>query len=62
MRSRTAAAIGPFDAGNPAWYGWIGERLLRFGSERDTRSLMQSFLGRPVTPEALIRLVQRCRL
>ncbi len=37
MRARTSEAIGPFDAGNPAWYGWLSERLLRFGSERDTR-------------------------
>ena len=29
-------AIGDFDAGNTAWYGWLSERLLQFGSERDT--------------------------
>jgi hypothetical protein len=61
MRARTVEAIGPFDAGNPAWFGWLGERLLRFGSERDTRSLMQELLGRPVSPDALLRQVGRCR-
>ena len=61
MRARTSEAVGPFDAGNAAWYGWLGERLLRFGSERDTRSLMQDLLGRPVSPAALLRQVRRCR-
>jgi hypothetical protein len=60
MRARTSAAIGPFDAGNAAWYGWLGEQLLRFGSERDTVSLMRELLGRPVAPDALLREIRRC--
>jgi hypothetical protein len=60
MRAGTSAAIGPFDAGNAAWYGWLGERLLRFGSERDTAALMRELLGRPVSPEALLREIRRC--
>jgi hypothetical protein len=62
MRARTIESIGPFDAGNPAWYGWLSERLLRFGSERDTRALMQELLGRPVSPGALLRQIERCRM
>lgn len=61
MRARTRAALGPFDAGNRAWYGWLGERLLRFGSERDTQSLMTELLGRPVSPTALLEQIERCR-
>ena len=61
MRARTTEAIGPFDAGNTAWYGWLSERLLRFGSERDTRSLLAELLGRPLSPAALLREVERCR-
>jgi len=61
MRARTAEAIGPFDAGNPRWYGWLSEQLLQYGSERDTRSLMTALLGRPPSPEALLREVRRCR-
>ena len=60
MRARSIEAIGPFDAGNPAWYGWFSERLLRYGSERDTRLLMQELLGRPVSPAALLQQVRRC--
>jgi hypothetical protein len=60
LRARSIEAIGPFDAGNPAWYGWFSERLLRFGSERDTRSLMQQLLDRPVSPAALLQQIRRC--
>jgi hypothetical protein len=41
--------------------GHAGSDGLEFGSERDTRSLMQALLGRPVSPEALLRQVRRCR-
>jgi hypothetical protein len=62
IRARTVEAIGAFDAGNPKWYGWLSDRLLRFGSERDTRSLMQDLLGRPLSPDALLRQIERCRV
>ena len=61
IRARTVEAIGAFDAGNPRWYGWLSDRLLRFGSERDTRSLMKDLLGRPLSPDALLRQIERCR-
>jgi hypothetical protein len=61
MRQRTAKAIGPFDTGNPAWYGWLSEQLLRYGSERDARTLLQELLGRPVSPAALLQQIRRCR-
>ena len=62
IRARTIESIGPFDAGNTRWYGWLSDRLLRFGSERDTRSLMQDLLGRPLSPDALLRQIARCRV
>jgi hypothetical protein len=61
MREHVAGAIGPFDTGNPTWYQWLSGRLLQFGSERDTRSLLTELLGGPVAPDALLRQVQRCR-
>ena len=60
MRAATSAGIGAFDAGNPRWYGWLSERLLQFGSSRDSRQLMQSLLGRSVSPAALLAQVRRC--
>jgi len=59
MRARASDVIGPFDAGNASWYPWLSERLLRYGSERDTKSLMQSLLGRAPSPDALIDQVRR---
>jgi hypothetical protein len=59
MRGRVGEALGPFDTGDPRWYGWLGERLLRYGSERETRTLLQDFLGRPVSPEALLKQIHR---
>jgi hypothetical protein len=60
MREQVAAGAGGFDTGNPRWYGWVSDALLRWGSERDARSLMQGLLGRPVSPDALMRQVARC--
>ncbi len=37
MRNATAAAIGPFDAGNPKWHAWTSEQMLRYGSEKSAQ-------------------------
>jgi hypothetical protein len=60
MRARTAAAIGPFDRGNPRWYGWLSEQLLQYGSERGTQRLLRDLLGRPLTADALLEQIKRC--
>jgi hypothetical protein len=59
MRQHIREALGPFDTGDPRWYGWLGEHLLQYGSERDTRMLLQDFLGRPVSPKALLDQIHR---
>jgi len=61
MREHIAKALGTFDVGDPRWYGWLSERLLRHGSERDTRSLMEGFLGHPVSPQALLEQIHRLK-
>jgi hypothetical protein len=61
MRHKVAESIGPFDAGNANWYGWLSERLLRYGSERDTRTLMQALLGRPPSPDAVLAEIRRIK-
>jgi hypothetical protein len=60
MRAATSAGIGEFDAGNARWYGWLSERLLQYGSSRDSRQLLQDLLGRPVSSAALLTQVRRC--
>lgn len=61
MRQRIAQGLGAFDTGDPRWYGWLSEHLLRFGSERDTRTLLLDFLGHPVSPQPLLEQMQRLR-
>ncbi len=61
MRQATAVAIGPFDAGNEKWHPWSSEKLLRYGSEKSAKELMQALLGRPPSPEALLNEIERIR-
>jgi Zn-dependent M32 family carboxypeptidase len=61
VREHISEALGAFDAGDSRWYGWLSEHLLRYGSERDTRTLMQDFLGRPVSPQALLEQIHRLK-
>jgi hypothetical protein len=59
IRKATAAAIGAFDAGNPKWYGWSSEKMLRYGSEKSAKLLMQELLGRPLAPDAVLEQIRR---
>ncbi len=59
MRRATAAAIGPFDAGNARWHAWTADKLLRYGSEKTSRQLMDELLGRPLSPDALLADIRR---
>jgi hypothetical protein len=61
MRKHISENLGAFDTGDSRWYGWLSDRLLRYGSERDTRTLMQDFLGRPVSPQALLEQIHRLK-
>jgi hypothetical protein len=63
MRQHIGKALGPFETGNPLWFPWISDHLLRFGEETETSVLLKQFLGRPVSPQALIdqiRRISRC--
>lgn len=59
IRARVRAQIGDFDTGNARWYPWLSANLLRYGSERDTPTLLKDFLGRPVSPDALLTQLKR---
>ena len=59
VRQHIREVLGPFDTGDPRWYAWVSEHLLRYGSERETKSLLQEFLGRPVSPQALLDQIHR---
>jgi hypothetical protein len=59
IRQHTRDAIGSFDTGNPRWYPWTSEHLLKFGSSVETAQLLRNFLGRPVSPDAILKQLQR---
>ena len=61
MRKATEKAIGSFDAGNPQWYAWTSEHLLRFGSQKSAKQLMDELLGRPLSPNALLTEIHRIK-
>ena len=59
IRRRIRESSGPFVTGNPKWYAWISEHLLRQGMEKETSIELKEFLGRPVSPEALLQDLQK---
>jgi hypothetical protein len=59
LRQRIAEQLGPFETGDPRWYDWTSEHLLRTGMERETATLLREFLGRPVGPQALLSELRR---
>jgi hypothetical protein len=61
IRKATADAIGSFNAGNPKWYPWSSEQMLRYGSEKSAKTIMQELLGRPLAPDALLTEIRRIR-
>jgi Zn-dependent M32 family carboxypeptidase len=39
---------------DPGWYPWLVQHLYRFGRERPSRDVIEAFLGRPLSPRALL--------
>jgi hypothetical protein len=51
MRAHISETLSAFDTGDSRWYGWLS----------DHRTLMQDFLGRPVSPQALLQQIHRLK-
>jgi Zn-dependent M32 family carboxypeptidase len=54
LRARAKAVHGDFALGDTTWYPWVSERLYRFGLQRPSRQVIEDFLGRPLSPDALL--------
>jgi hypothetical protein len=61
LRARVKQAHGPYTEGDPTWYAWMSERLYRFGLERPSQRVVEDFLGRPISPRALLDDLARAR-
>jgi hypothetical protein len=61
IRQQTRKAHGSFLMGDSSWYGWVAPRLYRFGLERRTHRVIEDFLGRAVSPAALLEDMRRMK-
>ncbi len=61
LRGRAKELHGPCTEGDRTWYPWVSERLYRFGLERPSRRVIEDFLGRSISPKALLDDVARAR-
>ncbi len=59
VRQRIVQQLGPFQEGDSRWFSWISQHLLVGGEEQPTAELLRAFLGRPVSPEALLAQLGR---
>ncbi len=59
LRDRFRRAIGPFDAGNPRWFSYASDHLLKYGAAIDTPELLRRFLGRRVSISPLVAQIDR---
>lgn len=54
IRQRITKQLGPFDTGDERWFPWLSQNLLSSGQTHETAELLRGFLGRPVSPQALL--------
>ena len=54
IRARVIAQHGSFDRGDSSWYGWVSPRLYQYGLARSSKQVIEDFLGRPLSPDALL--------
>jgi Zn-dependent M32 family carboxypeptidase len=59
LRARIQALHGEFTLGDSTWYGFVRDRIYRFGLERSSLRVMEDFLGRPLSPEPLLADLRR---
>lgn len=54
LRARIRELRGDWATGDPGWYDFVSERLLRFGGERSPADLIRDLLGEPLTEAPLL--------
>jgi hypothetical protein len=54
LRARARELYGPYTKGDANWYRRISASLYRFGLERLSKDVIEDFLGRPVSPQAIL--------
>ena len=59
IRQRIALQLGRFDTGDERWFSWLSQNLLSSGQTHESAELLREFLGRPVSPQALLNEIGR---
>jgi len=54
VRARIRELRGDWSAGDPGWYDFVSERLLRWSGARPTALVVREFLGGPLAADALL--------
>ncbi len=60
LRAAISSGRGDWTAGDPGWYAWLRERILRFGRERPAGDAVRGMLGHAPTADALLAEIARC--
>jgi hypothetical protein len=61
VRARCRELRGPLATPDAGYYDFLSARLYRFGLERPARAVLADFLGRPVSPDAILADLRRLR-
>jgi len=59
LRAAIRTARGDWSAGDPGWYGWVSDRIYRWGLERTSAEVLAGVLGRAPNADALLGEVAR---
>ena len=59
LRARAHELFGSHTEGDTTWYGRVSEHLYQFGLERTSKEVIEAFLGRPVSPQAILDDMER---
>jgi len=59
LRERVRQERGPFAKPDPRMYGWLTERLYRFGLSRPSREVLRGVTDKPLTADALVADMRR---
>jgi hypothetical protein len=54
VRARIRELRGDWATGDPGWYTFVSDRLLRFAGARPPRDILEDFLGGPLTTAAIL--------
>jgi hypothetical protein len=61
IRARARELHGDFTTGDSTWYAFMSDRIYRFGLARSSADVITDFLGRPISPNAILADMRRMR-